>query len=358
MTEHDRVLVIAEAGVNHDGDLGKAMALVDAAADVGADIVKFQTFRANALATTAAPKAAYQKRLSGEAETQHAMLSRLELSEADHVALVEHARARGLEFLSTPFDEVSLALLERLGVARLKIGSGDLTNAPLLLAVARTGRPLILSTGMADLSDVEEALGVLAFGYAASTVEPRARSFRAAWHAQGARAVLRDRVVLLHCTTDYPCAPSDVNLRAMDTMATAFGLPVGYSDHTDGEAVSVAAVARGARVIEKHVTLDRSAPGPDHAASLEPEAFASLVRAIRSVEAALGDGIKRPSPVEIPNIRVARKSVVARRPIRAGQRIEADDLACKRPGDGLRPISLYDLVGSIATRDVAIDEPL
>lgn len=358
MTGNDRVLVIAEAGVNHDGDLGKALALVDAAADAGADIVKFQTFRANALATAAAPKAAYQKRLTSEAESQHAMLARLELSEADHAAVLERAHLRGLDFLSTPFDEASLALLVRLGLSRLKIGSGDLTNAPLLLAVARTGLPLILSTGMSDLTDIEEALGVLAFGYSGVSKAPGTGAFREAWRHADTRALLGGRVLLLHCTTDYPCAAADVNLRAMDTMAAAFGVPVGYSDHTDGEAVSVAAVARGARVIEKHLTLDRNAKGPDHAASLEPDGFASLVRAIRVVEAGLGDGIKRPTAVEIPNIRVARKSVVAGRQIRAGQRIAVDDLVCKRPGDGRRPVALYDLIGEIATRDYDIDEAI
>jgi N-acetylneuraminate synthase len=351
-----RVTIIAEAGVNHNGSLDLALKLVDAAADVGADVVKFQTFRADALVTQGAPKARYQTETTDAAQSQWAMLKALELGQDDHRAILERCRARGIEFLSTPFDADSLRwLVGELGMARVKVGSGDMTNAPLLLEVARLGRPVILFTGMATLDEVREALGVLAFGYAGGTAPGRA-AFAAALteHADA----LRDRVTLLHCTTEYPAPPDSINLRAMDTLREAYCLPVGLSDHSQGHAAALAAVARGATVIEKHLTLDRAMPGPDHRASLEPAAFADLVDGVRLVEGALGDGAKQPAEAERANMAVARKSIVAARRIEAGEPFSADNLTLKRPGDGLAPIALWDLIGIPAPQAYDADEPI
>lgn len=356
MTTH--TLIIAEAGVNHDGSLETALALVDAAADAGADIVKFQTFNAKALAGNAARKADYQQRTTAADENQLAMLERLELPQAAHHTLIERAGERGIEFLSTPFDDTSLAFLLSLKLPRIKIGSGDLTNAPLLHAAAAAGARLILSTGMATLGEIEEALGVLAHGYGQSGDPPGIAAFRAAWRDPAARAALAQHVSLLHCTTEYPCPIGDVNLAAMATMRSAFQLPVGYSDHTDGFEVSVAAVALGATVIEKHLTLDREAQGPDHAASLEPDDFKRMVIAIRNVERALGDGVKAPKGSEIRNVPVARKSIVAARALKAGETIGAADITAKRPGIGRPPIDYWSLVGTVALRALEPDEPI
>jgi sialic acid synthase SpsE len=273
------VAVIAEAGVNHNGRLDTALALVDAAADAGADVVKFQTFRAGELATREAAQADYQIRNTGKVESQLDMLKALELDDEAHRKLIAHCRARAIEFLSTPFDHHSLALLaDGLGLTRIKVGSGDLTNAPLLLAIARRKCDMILSTGMATLDEVEEALGALALGYADGG-EPGRLPFKAAYACAAGKEVLRAKVVLLHCTSDYPAADDEINLRAMDALAERFGLPVGFSDHSVGIAVPIAAVARGATVIEKHLTLDRAMPGPDHLASIEPGVFQHAPRA-------------------------------------------------------------------------------
>lgn len=356
MTTH--TLIIAEAGVNHDGSLETALALVDAAADAGADIVKFQTFNAKALAGGAAKKADYQQRTTAADESQLAMLKRLELPQSAHHTLIERASERGIEFLSTPFDDASLAFLLSLKLPRIKIGSGDLTNAPLLHAAAKAGATLILSTGMATLGEIEEALGVLAHGYGPSDAPPGIAAFRAAWRDPAARTALAQHVSLLHCTTEYPCPIGDVNLAAMSTMRSAFQLPVGYSDHTDGFEVSVAAVALGATIIEKHLTLDREAQGPDHAASLEPDDFQRMVIAIRNVERALGDGVKTPKGSEIKNVPVARKSIVAARALKAGETIRPADITAKRPGAGRPPIDYWSLVGTVAPRALEPDEPL
>lgn len=354
------VLVIAEAGVNHNGRPDWAFQLVEVAAQVGADVVKFQTFRADSLVTADAPKAAYQQRATGAGESQQAMLRRLELPAALHRELKAHAEQRGLRFLSTAFDEPSLRLLvDELGLTLLKIPSGELTNAPFLLQHARSGAGLIVSTGMATLAEVEQALGVIAFGRIAGAQErPGPAAFRAAYASPEGQAALRRGVTLLHCTSDYPAAAEAVNLRAMDAMAAAFGLPVGYSDHTLGIEVALSAVARGARVLEKHFTLDRTLPGPDHAASLEPPELARLVAGVRTVSAALGDGIKRPQPAELATAAVARKSLVARRGIRAGQVLGAEDIAVMRPGTGMLPMAYWDVIGRVASRDYAAGDLL
>ncbi|RTL56017.1 MAG: N-acetylneuraminate synthase [Rhodocyclaceae bacterium] len=347
--------IIAEAGVNHNGSLAMALDLVDAAARAGADAVKFQTFTAASLVSPSAPKADYQKRTTDGPETQYEMLRRLELSEADHDALIARCRERGITFLATPFDSASLALLcGRFGLDTIKVSSGDLTNAPFLLEIGRAARRVILSTGMSALAEVEEALGVLAFAYASAPgAPPGPAAFAAAYASPAGQAALHGAVTLLHCTTEYPAPIGEVNLRAMDTLSAAFGLPVGYSDHTEGIHVPVAAVARGAGLIEKHFTLDKTLPGPDHRASLEPSELVAMVAAVRDIEVALGDGIKRPTPAEVGNRVAARKSLVAAMPLASGQPLM---LAVKRPGNGVSPFRYWALQGRPASRDYQTDE--
>lgn len=352
------VFVIAEAGVNHNGDVQLGLELVDAAAATGADAVKFQTFRASALVTPAAPKAAYQERQTGSDGSQLDLLRRLELSFDAHKTLLARCRERGISFLSTPFDLQSLAfLVKELQVERLKIGSGDLTNAPLLLAAGRSGRPVILSTGMATIDEIERALAVLAFGYAGGATEHAGQAaFDDAFASRAGRDALAANVTLLHCTTEYPAPVAEANLRAMGTMRHRFGLPVGLSDHTEGIAVATAAVALGATVIEKHLTLDRAMPGPDHAASLEPREFRALVDAVRTVEVALGTGEKIPSPSEFKNRVVARKSLVTQRAVAKGEMFNCDNLGTLRPGDGIPALEYFDWLGRAASRDFAAGE--
>lgn len=352
--------VIAEAGVNHNGSLDLARHLIDVAADAGADAVKFQTFRADALTTKATPKATYQRETTDAAESQHAMLKALELSESDHDALVEHCQTREIQFLSTPFDTGSLAfLVDRFDMPRVKVPSGEITNGPIVLAAARTGRPVILSTGMATLGEIEQALGVLAFGYTAGChVPPSLGAFGAAYASDEGQEALRARVTVLHCTTAYPTSLSEVNLRAMDTIRDAFGLAVGYSDHTVGVTVPIAAVARGATLIEKHFTTDRSLPGPDHRASLEPGELAEMVRSIRDVETALGSGTKTPTATELDNRSVGRKSLTAATPIAEGQVLTDHNVTAQRPGTGLSPMHYWDRLGELATRHYETGELL
>lgn len=348
--------IIAEAGVNHNGSPEMAKKLVEAAADAGADAVKFQTFKADRLVSRLAPKAEYQARTTGNDESQFEMIRRLELNEYDHESLIEHCRINSIQFLSTPFDLESVDLLaSRFDLPCIKISSGEITNAPLLLKIAQTGKAVILSTGMSTLGEVEDALGVLAFGYLGN-IAPSISSFRAAYCSAQGQAALLDKVTLLHCTTEYPAPIEDVNLKVMDTLKSAFGLPVGYSDHTDGIAVPIAAVARGAVVIEKHFTLDRTLPGPDHKASLEPAELAQMVRAIRDVELALGSGTKHPTSSELKNMAVARKSLVAACAIASGDRFTAANLAVKRPGNGTSPMQQWELLGRKASKNFAVDE--
>ena len=349
--------IIAEAGVNHNGSLDLARQLIDVAADAGADAVKFQTFKAQNLVSKSAAKADYQVNTTGSVESQFDMIQKLELDESAHRELISHCHARNIEFLSTPFDHASVDLLAAtLDLPLLKIPSGEITNGPLLLKVARTGKPLILSTGMSTLEEVQEALGVLAFGLLGSEQPPSLEGFRRAFASEEGRAVLRQKVSLLHCTTEYPAPLAEVNLRAMDTLAEAFGLPVGYSDHTTGITIPVAAVARGAVIIEKHFTMDRSLPGPDHQASLEPDELRAMVRSIREVETALGDGVKRPTASELKNLPVARKSLVASAEIIAGEAFTAEKLAVKRPGNGVSPMQFWDFLGRNATCGYHPDE--
>lgn len=315
--------VIAEAGVNHNGSLELARRLIDAAADAGADAVKFQTFRAERLVTVDAPKAEYQKRTTGTEESQFAMLKRLELDEAAHRELMAYALSRGLVFLSTPFDEPSADLLESLQLPAFKVPSGEVTNLPFLGYLARKGRPMLLSTGMSTLDEVEAAVAVI-------------------------RAAGQPPLALLHCVSNYPAEPATSNLRAMATMAQAFQVPVGFSDHTMGTEIAIAAVALGACCIEKHLTLDRTMPGPDHEASLEPAELAAMMKSIRHVEAALGHGRKEPAASESGTAAVARKSLVAARDLAAGEVLALEAIAIKRPGTGLPPRMREELIGKTA----------
>lgn len=354
-----KTLIIAEAGVNHNGDLAMALELVDRAADAGADYVKFQTFNADKLVSANAKKANYQARTTDAAESQLEMLKRLELSVGDHEAIMARCVEKGVRFLSTPFDMDSLSLLTRtFALPEIKLGSGELTNAPLLLAAGRSGVRIILSTGMGSLAEVEEALGVLAFALCRTGDPKGRRDFADVLMDASIWPVLAKRVTLLHCTTEYPAAVEDTNLLAMETMRHAFGLRVGYSDHTVGEAISLAAVALGAVVLEKHFTLDRRLPGPDHAASLEPDELASLVRSVRMVERAIGTGIKQPGAAEVVNRSVARKSLLAARDLPAAHVLTPEDIVVKRPGDGQSPMLMWDRIGTVTTRATGEGESL
>ncbi len=352
-----KVLIIAEAGVNHDGDLDKAFALVDAASTARADIVKFQSFSADKLVSKNAPKAQYQIENTGNEESQYEMLKRLELSKDDHVKLIAHCKSKNIEFLSTPFDIGGLhMLINDFNLSTIKLGSSELTNAPILLAAAQTGRKIILSTGMGTLDEIEDALGVLAYGYSNARPPETRNDFIAAYQNPHAKTILKDKVTILHCTTAYPTPYEDVNLHAMMGIHDAFDIPVGYSDHTLGIEVSLAAAAMGATVIEKHFTLDKAAEGPDHKASLEPDELNALVQGIRNIESAMGSKEKRPSESEKINITMARKSLVAARDIRKGEELTSDNLDIKRPATGISPMEYWDRVGTIASKDYTQEE--
>ena len=327
--------IIAEAGVNHNGSLDLAKKLIDVAVEAGADAVKFQTFKAEKLVSKKAQKAEYQKQTTDAAESQYDMIKKLELDEPAHRELIRYCGEKKIRFLSTPFDHESIELLNTLGMEIFKIPSGEITNLPYLRHIGGLGKEVILSTGMADLGEIEDALDLLV-----SSGTPK------------------EKITILHATTEYPCPMDEVNLRAMGTIASAFGVRTGYSDHTRGIEVPIAAVAMGASVIEKHFTLDRTMEGPDHKASLEPDELCAMVAAIRNIEKALGEGIKKPSPSEAKNMAVARKSIVAARPIRAGEVFTSENIAIKRPGTGISPMRYDEIVGERAARDYEEDEPL
>lgn len=346
-------LIIAEAGVNHNGDEKLAFELVDAAFKAGADIVKFQTFKAKNLVTEDAVQADYQITNTGKKESQLAMLSRLELSWEAHHALLAYCKKLGIEFLSTAFDHESLDfLVNDLGLTRLKLPSGELTNAPLVLQHARTGCDIIVSTGMATLSEIEMALGVIAFGYIADdNAVPSTDAFQFAYSSQEGQRALKEKVTVLHCTTEYPAPFNEINLRVIDTLQHAFSLPVGYSDHSEGIIIPIAAVAKGATVIEKHFTLDKTMDGPDHKASLEPDELKNMVEGIRQVELALGSTLKSPTASEIKNKKIARKSIVAATNIKAGEKMTEENITIKRPGGGMSPYRYWDIIGNNANKD-------
>lgn len=351
--------IIAEAGVNHNGILEMAIQLIEKAVESGADAIKFQTYKTELLVTVDAQKAEYQKQTTAPTETQFDMLKRLELSEDDHLILLEYCRKLGIEFMSTPFDMDSLMFLtEKCGLKRIKISSGDLTNGPMLLACARAGLPLILSTGMGTLAEIEEALITLAFGYLHPNGNPTPQTMLEAYISNKGQELLQERITLLHCTTEYPAPLSDVHLRSMDSMAAAFGLPVGYSDHTEGIAIPLAAVARGAVVIEKHFTLDRNLHGPDHVSSLEPHQLAEMIKGIREVEIALGRAYKLPVSSELRNRNIARKSLVAKRDIVMGEIYSESNITVKRPGDGVSAARYWEALGKQADQSYRHEEKI
>jgi N,N'-diacetyllegionaminate synthase len=330
-----RVVIIAEAGVNHNGNIELAKKLVDVAADAGVDYVKFQTFKAEKIASSNAKKADYQERNTGGENSQLQMLKKLELSNEDHDVLLEYCRLKSIKFLSTPFDLDSIDLLKDLGITLGKIPSGEITNLPYLRKMARSFRTLVMSTGMCDMKEIDDAV-----------------------HAIEQAGFDRNNLTVLHCNTEYPTPFEDVNLLAMNTIAEKFHVPVGYSDHTSGIEIPVAAVALGAVLIEKHFTLDRNMEGPDHKASLEPAELKQMVKSIRNVEKALGSGIKEPSASEIKNRPIARKSLVATRDLKKGDTIRSEDLSSKRPGTGISPMMIDKVNGKILLEDIKQDEVL
>ncbi|MCF6265840.1 MAG: N-acetylneuraminate synthase [Desulfuromusa sp.] len=327
------VFIIAEAGVNHNGDLELAKQLIDVAAKAGADAVKFQTFKAKSLVSLDAPKAAYQMQTTAADESQFTMIKKLELDLDIHHVLLAHCHDRGIQFLSSPFDLESVDLLFGLGMETFKIPSGEITNLPYLRKIGGLNKKVILSTGMSTLAEVEAAIQIL---YAAG--------------------LKKEQLTLLHCNTEYPTPMVDVNLHAMQTLADSFDIKVGYSDHTLGIEIPIAAVALGATVIEKHITLDNNLPGPDHLASLEPQELVAMVKAIRNLEQALGDGIKQPTPSEEKNRPIARKSIVACRQIKQGELLTDDNLTVKRPATGISPMKWDRLIGTPASKDFQADE--
>jgi len=354
------VYVIAEAGVNHNGSLSTAIDMVDVAAASGADAVKFQTFKAKAMIQEAAPKAEYQVAATGSSQSQRDMIEALELSADAHVAIAQHCTSRGIRFLSTPFDHESLELLTKtLGMTTIKIPSGEVTNLPFVLDIGRRAKDVILSTGMCTMKEIAMALKVLAFAFDSSTAgRLPSRAELASPLSDVERSLLIGRVTVLQCTTEYPAPIEEANLRAMIAIRDAFGLSVGYSDHTLGSTAAITAVALGATMIEKHFTMDKHQQGPDHRASLEPDELKSYVQAIRDVTSSLGDGVKAPSKSEKKNIDIARKSIVAARRIAKGERFTVDNLTFKRPGTGRQPVEFFELLGTEAARDFEEDEQI
>jgi N-acetylneuraminate synthase len=359
----NKTLIIAEAGVNHNGSVALAFKLVDAAKEAGVDIVKFQTFQTEQLVTPEAEQAEYQIKNTEKKQSQYAMLKALELSFEEHLAVKEYCQKQGIEYLSTAFDFTSLDfLVNTMKLTRLKIPSGEITNAPFILAHALTGCDLILSTGMATLAEIEFALSIIAFGYLKnvnpndSNLLPGEQAFALAFSSKQGQAVLQNKVTILHCTTEYPAPLAEVNLNAIGLMRTTFNLAIGYSDHTQGTLVSIAAVAKGAQVIEKHFTLDQKMDGPDHKASIEPEQLTEMVQGIRAVELALGQAVKAPSPCEVKNMAVVRKSLMAKQDIKKGQAFTEDNLAIMRPGTGLSPMHYYQILGTLACDNFSAGE--
>jgi N,N'-diacetyllegionaminate synthase len=330
MESNDHVFIIAESGVNHNGNINIAKKLIDTAVEAGADAVKFQTFKAENLVTKDAPKAEYQKETTGNGN-QFEMLKKLELSFEDHIILKKYCDEKKIMFLSTPFDFESVDLLEKINMPIYKISSGDLTNSPLLKYIAKLNKPMIVSTGMANLGEVESAVNAI-------------------------KETGNGKISLLHCTSNYPTDYVDVNLNAMLTMKSAFMLPIGYSDHTIGIEVPITAVAIGAKIIEKHFTLDKNLEGPDHKASLNPEEFKQMISGIRNIEKAFGNGIKKCNSSEENTRRVARKSIVAKVDIRKGEIISYENITFKRPANGLSPIFIDEIIGKAAICDIYEDE--
>ncbi len=353
-----RTFIIAEAGVNHNGELSKAFELIDIASEVGADAVKFQTFITENVMTVQAPKAKYQKRLTNESESQLEMAKKLELSHEDHYALIGHCKTKNIQFLSTAFDSESLMfIINNLKLNLLKIPSGEITNGPFLLQHARSGHNVILSTGMSSIQEIEDALSVLAFGYL-SDKTPTRDLMELSYNSDEGRNILREKVALLHCTSQYPAATSDINLRAIRTMKKHFNLKVGYSDHSEGILVACNAVALGAEIIEKHFTISKKLQGPDHQASLEPHELRKMIKSIRATEESLGNGIKKPTDSEYDVLLVARKSIVAKETIKKGELFNPNNITQKRPGTGKSPMDYWNILNKPSDRDYNPDEAI
>ena len=351
--------IIAEAGVNHNGNADLAFELIDKAASAGVDAVKFQTFKAENIVTKTADKADYQKKTTDRSESQFDMLKNLELSYDTYQELVTYCRGKNVDFLSTAFDSESLDFLINVcNLDVLKIPSGEITNGPLLLSYAQSGCDLIVSTGMATLAEIEEALSIIAFGmvHRTSCPQPSNKQFQQAYMSQYGQKLLQEKVTLLHCTTEYPAPLEDINLNAMLTLRDAFGLNIGYSDHSEGIGVPISAVTLGATLIEKHFTLDKTLSGPDHKASLEPDELKEMVAMIRNAELIMGTRLKGPMDSEFKNKSIARKSIVAKVEIEIGDIFTADNLAIKRPGTGLSPMRYWDILGTVSQRNYRQDE--
>jgi N,N'-diacetyllegionaminate synthase len=328
-----KCIIIAEAGVNHNGSIELAKKLIDVAAEAGADYVKFQTFKADKIISKHADKAEYQKSSTNNNESHHSMIKKLELDYQMHIDLIDYSNTNGIKFLSTPFDNDSIDLLVEMDIEKLKIPSGEINNLPYLRYIGRMGKPIIMSSGMSTLEEIEMAINILLEA-----------------------GTSKDQITVLHCNTEYPTPMSDVNLKAMHTIQNKLGVQVGYSDHTLGIEIPIAAVTMGAKVLEKHFTIDRSFTGPDHSASLEPKELKAMVKAIRNVEKAMGDGVKKPSQSEIKNIPIARKSIVANKPIKKGEKFSNSNLTVKRPGTGISPIFWDDILGKVANVNYKEDD--
>ncbi|WP_375105676.1 N-acetylneuraminate synthase [Lysinibacillus fusiformis] len=354
---NNKTYIIAEAGVNHNGSLKMAKELVMVAKEAGADAVKFQTFKAENLVTKQAQQAAYQVANLGEASSQFAMLKKLELTYDEFIELQSFCQSEQIEFLSTPFDFESVDfLLDEIAIATAKIPSGELTNAPFIHYIATKQKPIILSTGMATVEEIHEALAFIAYGLVKSMEPVTIKQVYSFYATTEAKEALNKYVTLLHCTTQYPAPMDSINLNAITEMQKSFNLSIGLSDHSEGINIPIAAVSLGAKVIEKHFTLDKTLEGPDHIASLNPGELKSMIKGIRDVELALGDGIKRPNSVEIKNRIPVRKSLIAKTPINVGEVFTTDNLTVKRPGDGMQPSKYWSLIGEIASKSYEEDE--
>ena len=354
--KQNSLYIIAEAGVNHNGNSELAFQLVDVAVDAGADAVKFQTFKAENLVTKKAKKATYQMKTTAAEESQYEMLKKLELSKDLHTKLYNYCKSKKIEFLSTAFDFESLDFLKNeLKLKKFKISSGEITNGPLLFEFSRTDGQLILSTGMATIGEIEDALAVIAYGLTGG-VNPSITNFKKAYLSDKGQQALRQTVTLLHCTSEYPAPFDEINLRAINTLFEKFHLPVGYSDHTKGITVPIAAAALGACIIEKHFTLDKNLVGPDHSSSLNPDELKSMVSEIRNIEKALGNGIKSPTPSELRNKNVVRKSLIAKEMIKKKQQFTSDNITILRPGDGLSPMLYWEYLKKTASVDIKSGE--
>jgi N-acetylneuraminate synthase len=354
-----KTFIIAEAGVNHNGDPDLAIKLIDAASNAGADAVKFQIFNPENIATKDASKASYQKVLTDKKESQLNMLRNLVLPNQTYKDLAAYAKERNIEFLCTAFDMQSLDfLVNSVGVEKLKIPSGEITNGPFLLSHALTKKQLIVSTGMTTINEIKEALSVIAFGYIDETKGciPTNNDFNEAYASKSGQKILKEKVTLLHCTSEYPAPLNEVNLKAMNTISDTFGMNIGYSDHTEGINVSIAAVAMGAKVIEKHFTLDKTLSGPDHKASLEPDELTEMILSIRELEEIMGNGLKKPTSSEFKNRSVARKSLVANTRIRKGEKFTEKNLTAKRPGIGLSPMDYWLKIGEESSENYSPDD--